>query len=207
MPRVFEEASMAGKDDGSSSKSTPMLYRVRLRTADGREVMSKTAAVVEGPLPEQPPGASDTLQLYRFKVRTADGKEVTSSVAVALSRAAATQETAPADSRTQQTPELEVADLRWDLEEYDHGVQASIAARIARGDEGPLLFVLEHLDGEEWKPYARLPAVRRGDDITASLSAHHPLAPPEGPAPRLADLLHAQPARLRCHVERDREAR
>jgi hypothetical protein len=64
----------------ANGPDVPVLYRVRVRTADGRELTSAPAVVMpdaqEAPKGEGQPAP----QLYRFIARTADGKSYTSAI-------------------------------------------------------------------------------------------------------------------------------
>jgi hypothetical protein len=123
------------------------------------------------------------LQAYRFKLRTKDGMKVPAAIAVAQAG-------------------LEVSDLHWETQEFEHGEETVMHARIANYDGKPIKFVVEHDHGGKWKPFAEVPGVVKDGEATGTLLVHHPVLPPTGSLPSSSKLKSAQPAQLRFYVER-----
>jgi hypothetical protein len=106
---------MDGTKKSPSDPNAVAIYRVRLRTKDGREAVS--AIAVEQPDPVEPSMASADPgllppQLYRFKVRTADGRETYSKIVTTRPKAA--------------DGDL-LANPRWDAKAFAHGGAATVS--------------------------------------------------------------------------------
>jgi hypothetical protein len=147
---------------GGSKEAEPgaVLYRAKVRSADGREARSSTAIVTEvkgGPEVTDEEGKPVPV-LYRFKVRTADGREVTSAIALAPRK------------------KFEASDLRWGGPEHRHGAETTMRARVAGHDGGPLRFVVQHNHGGRWQEYATVPASVENGEAVARLQVQHPAA-------------------------------
>ena len=103
------------------------------------------------------------------------------------------------DAKPQQFGDFKASQLQWASGKQAHGSETTMQAKVENHFGKPLRFVVEHLDGNAWKPHATVPAVVRGGIATAKLLVHHPLIKPgASPKPGTAKL---PPGRLRFRVE------
>ncbi len=129
---------MDGTKKSPSDPNAVAIYRVRLRTKDGREAVS--AIAVEQPDPVDPSMASADPgllppQLYRFKVRTADGRETYSKIVTTRPKAA--------------DGDL-LANPRWDAKAFAHGGAATVSVDAPGLDGKKVRFVVERREKGAW---------------------------------------------------------
>src|ERR1700674_4109061 len=135
-----------------------VLYRAKVRAADGREATSAPAIVMEekdGPAGKDEDGKPVAV-LYRFKVRTADGREFKSAIAIGRRK------------------EFQVSDLRWGASVHRHGDETTMRARVEGHDGGPLRVVVEHNHGGRRQQYTAVPATVKNGEAVARLQMRHP---------------------------------
>ena len=89
-------------------------------------------------------------------------------------------------------PKFSSSELTWAKQEHDHGDETTLHAKVSGHAGKALRFVVETYENGTWKPYAKVPAVVKGDEATAKLRVHHPAAQ-KGKKPA--------PAKLRFKIE------
>jgi hypothetical protein len=149
-----------------------------------KDAPNAEATPVAGKGDEKDEIGNPPLQSYRFKLRTKDGNAQLAAVAVA-------------------DPGLDVSDLKWDKDQFEHGTETQLSGRIKDYDGKPVRFVVEYeYDDGYWKSLAQVQAKVDDGVATGTLRLHHPILPPTGSTPSKSKLAAAQPVRLRFSLER-----
>src|SRR6516225_6896835 len=122
-----------------------------------KDAPNAEATPVAGKGDEKDEIGNPPLQSYRFKLRTKDGNAQLAAVAVA-------------------DPGLDVSDLKWDKDQFEHGTETQLSGRIKDYDGKPVRFVVEHeYDDGYWKSLAQVQAKVDDGVATGTLRLHHPI--------------------------------
>jgi hypothetical protein len=129
---------------GMSQYDQVVLYRFKVRTADGREAVSRIAVV---------------------PVR--DGQEQKSEATVLA-------EVSPSVSPSKEEMEAKLANPRWSGDSFKHGEQATVEVDAPGLDGQVVRFNFEHQLSGEWTAYATTTAVVANGVASGALELQHP---------------------------------
>jgi hypothetical protein len=133
---------------GMSQYDQVVLYRFKVRTADGREALSRIAVV---------------------PVR--DGQEQKSE---ATMLAEASPSASPSAAPSKEELEAKLSNPRWSGDSFKHGEQATVEVDAPGLDGQVVRFNFEHQLSGEWTAYATTTAVVANGVASGALELQHP---------------------------------